>query len=201
MAATRSPAPRARADFAQRRAEVLSELVRLFSSGKEPIGLAEAAVELVAQATGAKGVFVYFWEPDSEHLVLRTVTHVDLALALSTVQMRLGEGITGWSALHRRPVLINREIEQDPRYLSIEGVDESDYSSVLTVPIYDDEGLYGVFAMYSAEEEAFGEDELAIAQEVGLPAFMVDRDRLSSGQSVEDLVGRVMPQRLKWNHK
>lgn len=154
--------------FAHRRANLLSELVRLFSSGKDPLDLAESAVELVAQATGAKSVFVYSWDPVAERLVLRAVTHFDRALTLHPVQMRLGEGITGWSALHRKPVLLGSNIAEDPRFFDVPTVDEQDYNSVLTVPIYDDETLYGVFAMYSEEEHAFGTDEVAIAEEVGL---------------------------------
>lgn len=154
--------------MAERRAEVLSELVRLFSSGKDPISLAEAAVELVATATGAKSVFVYFWEPDIERLVLRTVTQVDIDLTSSRVEMRLGEGITGWSGLHRKPVILNRAIQDDPRFMRLEDVSEQDYRSVIAVPIYDESDLYGVFALYAAEENAFGELELAIAEEVGL---------------------------------
>ncbi|MDH6255100.1 DNA-binding PucR family transcriptional regulator [Aurantimicrobium minutum] len=154
--------------IAERRAEVLSQLVRLFSSGKDPIGLAEAAVELVAEATGAKSVFVYFWEPDVERLVLRIVTQVDIDLKANTIQMRLGEGITGWSGLHRKPVILNKGIHDDPRFLKIDHVSETGYGSVITVPIYDDVDLYGVFALYAANEDAFGDVELAIAEEVGL---------------------------------
>ncbi len=153
---------------AERRAEVLSQLVRLFSSGKDPISLAEAAVELVAEATGAKSVFVYFWEPDIERLVLRIVTQVDIDLKANNIGMRLGEGITGWSGLHRRPVILNKKIQQDPRFLKVDHVSETGYGSVITVPIYDDQELYGVFALYASKENAFGEVELAIAEEVGL---------------------------------
>ena len=158
----------ARTAFAQRRADVLSELVRLFSQGKEPTSLVEAAVNLVGRATGEMSVFVYFWEPDSERLVLRTMTHADRGFSSSGIQMRLGEGITGWSALHRKPVLINENFSDDPRFFAIDGVDEAEFASVLTVPIYDDDALYGVFAMYSGEQHAFGNDEVEIAEEVGL---------------------------------
>ena len=154
--------------FAQRRADVLSELMRVFTLGKEPAELVEAAVNLVARATGEMSVFVYFWDPESERLALRTMTHADKGFLANGIQMRLGEGITGWSALHRKPVMINQNFHEDPRFFGIDGVDESEFSAVLTAPIYDDEALYGVFAMYSTEPNTFGNDELAIAEEVGL---------------------------------
>ncbi|MGJ0204382.1 GAF domain-containing protein [Leucobacter sp. gxy201] len=154
--------------FAQRRADVLSGLVRIFSQEQEPAGLVEAAVNLVARATGEMSVFVYFWDPDSERLELRTMTHADLGYSASNISMRLGEGLTGWSALRRQPILINEGYRDDPRFISLDGVAEDAFESVLTVPIYDEEALYGVFAIYSVERHAFGQAELDIAEEVGL---------------------------------
>lgn len=155
-------------DLSKRRAAVLSELVRLFSAGKDPIGLAEAAVELVARATGALSVFVYFWHPDVERLVLEIVSRADSDRGFENVGMRLGEGITGWSGLHQKPVVIHRNIRDDPRFLELPGVEEEPYRSMIAVPIHDEERLFGVFAMYSDREEAFSEPELVISEEVGL---------------------------------
>lgn len=152
----------------QKRADVLSELVRLFASGKDPINLAQSAVEVVARVTGARGVFVYLWDDRIDRLVLRAVSDTDLEIPLSGVDMRLGEGITGWSGLHRRPVLLNRDFQQDPRFLPFGSISEDHYRSCLTVPVYDEHHLYGVFAVYSSSEDAFGDDDLAISEEVGL---------------------------------
>lgn len=155
------------ASFAQRRAEVLSGLIRLFSLGKEPTELVEAAVNLVANATGGMSVFVYFWDPEHERLVLSSMTRDDIEYAGKSVQMRLGEGLTGWSALHQKPILLNEGFRDDPRFFDM-GVDENEFLSALIAPIYNEEKLYGVFSLYSVERNAFGTDELAIAEEVGL---------------------------------
>ena len=69
----------------QKRADVLSELVRLFASGKDPINLAQSAVEVVARVTGARGVFVYLWDDRIDRLVLRAVSDTDLEIPLSGV--------------------------------------------------------------------------------------------------------------------
>ena len=156
-----------RREFATLRADVLSELVRLFAQRKEPMALAQAAADLVANAIGKmSGVFVYFWDPDAERLSLHTMTRMNYQE--NRIQMRLGEGVTGWSALHRMPVVVNGSYHEDPRFLDVEGVDEDEFRSVLAAPIYDNEALYGVFSMYSSNEHAFGEEELAIAEEVGV---------------------------------
>lgn len=157
----------AREHFSERRAEVLSGLIRLFTLGKEPAELVEAAVQLVAEATGGMSVFVYFWDETSDRLVLSNMTDDDIAYSDKSVQMRLGEGLTGWSALHRKPLLLNDGFRDDPRFFDM-GVDENEFLSALIAPIYDEEKLYGVFSLYSVAGHAFGDDELAIAEEVGL---------------------------------
>ncbi|TQL42924.1 PucR-like helix-turn-helix protein [Leucobacter komagatae] len=157
----------ARARFSERRANVLSGLIRLFTLGKEPAELVEAAVNLVTEATGGMSVFVYFWNENSDQLVLSNMTDTDIAYSEKSVRMRLGEGLTGWSALHRKPLLLNHDFRQDPRFFDM-GVDENEFRSALIAPIHDDEKLYGVFSLYSVEGDAFGDDELAIAEEVGL---------------------------------
>lgn len=152
----------------QKRADVLSELVRLFAAGMDPISLAQSAVEVVARVTHARGVFVYIWDERLDRLVLRAVSDDALELPATGVEMRLGEGIAGWSGLHQKPVLLNRDFQQDPRFLSFDTISEDHYRSCITVPIYDKQRLYGVFAVYSASEDAFGQDDLAISEEVGL---------------------------------
>ena len=146
---------------------MLSGLIRLFTLGKEPAELVEAAVNLVAEATGGMSVFVYFWDAAADRLVLSNMTDTDIAYSDKSVQMRLGEGLTGWSALHRKPLMLNQGFRDDPRFFDM-GVDENEFMSALIAPIYDDENLYGAFSLYSVVGDAFGDDELAIAEEVGL---------------------------------
>lgn len=154
--------------LAERRAAVLSQLVLLFAQGGDPVELAEDAVNLVARATDTAAVFVYLWDPDEERLVLRVATAVPQQVGIDGIRLRLGDGIAGWAALRQQSVIIGRHPREDPRYLGFDEIDEEEFNSVLAVPIADEHNqLRGVFALYSREEEAFGDDELSIAVEVG----------------------------------
>lgn len=160
--------PGRQSGLAERRAAVLSQLVLLFAEGRDPVALAKEAVELVARATGNAAVFVYLWDEEEERLVLRVATAVPQQAGIDEVRLRLGEGIAGWAALRQRSVIIERDLQEDPRWVGFDQIDEQEFQSVLAVPIADElNQLRGVFALYSAEEAAFGEDELAIAVEVG----------------------------------
>lgn len=170
--------------LAERRAAVLSQLVLLFAEGRDPVDLADDAVQLVARATDAAAVFVYLWDEDEERLVLRVGTPGPQEVGIGGIRLRLGEGIAGWSALRRQSVIIDRLPQTDPRHVRFEEIDESEFQSVLAAPIADDhDQLRGVFALYSEHEAAFGEDELAIAVEVG----RLLASGLVRAETVEDL--------------
>lgn len=157
-----------RGQLAERRAAVLSNLVLLFAQGRGPVELADEAVRLVAAATDTAAVFVYLWDEEQERLVLRVAGAVPQQSGVDEIRLRLGEGIAGWAALRQMSVIINRRPQDDPRYIGVDSIDEDEFNSVLAVPIADEQSqLRGVFALYSKDEDAFTEDELAIAVEVG----------------------------------
>jgi sigma-B regulation protein RsbU (phosphoserine phosphatase) len=64
--------------------------------------------------------------------------------------MRLGEGLVGWAALHKEPVLVS-DVSQDPRYVNL--VD--DVRSELVVPMLLKDRCIGVFDLESPELDAF----------------------------------------------
>jgi GAF domain-containing protein len=158
----------ARGHLSERRAAVLSQLVLLFAQGRGPVELAGEAVRLVAGATDTAAVFVYLWDEEQERLVLRVAGAVPQQAGVDEIRLRLGEGIAGWAALRQKSVIINRRPQDDPRYMGVDSIDEDEFNSVLAAPIADEQSqLRGVFALYSKDEDAFGDDELAIAVEVG----------------------------------
>src|SRR5688500_1136540 len=64
--------------------------------------------------------------------------------------MKLGEGLVGWSALHKEPVLVS-DVSQDPRYVNL----VEDARSELVVPLLIKDRCIGVFDLESPELDAF----------------------------------------------
>jgi len=64
--------------------------------------------------------------------------------------VRLGEGLVGWSALHREAVLV-ADVSQDPRYINL--VDDA--RSELVIPMLTKDRCIGVFDLESPELDAF----------------------------------------------
>jgi phosphoserine phosphatase RsbU/P len=63
---------------------------------------------------------------------------------------KLGEGLVGWAALHKEPVLV-ADVSQDPRYINI--VDDA--RSELVIPMLIKDRCLGVFDLESPELDAF----------------------------------------------
>ncbi|MFI9629382.1 helix-turn-helix domain-containing protein [Streptomyces sp. NPDC052042] len=153
----------------ERRAKMLAELNRLLSQGRDPLALAQRAVDLVMRATEAYGTYVYLWDPESQRLVMRVATTGRVAAHVDRIQLRLGEGITGWSALMRQTVVLHDDIQLDPRFVGFPGLEAEDaFRSMVAVPIAVPGGdLLGVFTLYSERPGAFDTHHVDLATEVG----------------------------------
>jgi len=64
--------------------------------------------------------------------------------------VRLGEGLVGWAALHKEPVLV-ADVSQDPRYINL----VEDARSELVIPMLIKDRCIGVFDLESPELDAF----------------------------------------------
>jgi GAF domain-containing protein len=154
--------------FAERRAATLAELTALMSEGRDPLALAQRSVELTARATRAAGAFVYLWDRDAERLVLQAGTEGWQRAHLGRIQLRMGEGITGWSALMRRCVVIPKDHLKDPRSRPFPELNESSFKSMIAVPIVaPGEEVLGVFSLFAPTEDAFTSTDVNLATEVG----------------------------------
>ena len=65
-------------------------------------------------------------------------------------RVRLGEGLVGWAALHKEPVLVE-DVSQDPRYIHL----VADARSELVIPMLIKDRCIGVFDLESPELNAF----------------------------------------------
>jgi sigma-B regulation protein RsbU (phosphoserine phosphatase) len=93
-------------------------------------------------------------------LLLNESTQVlEMKLAVSygkgneTRHMKLGEGLVGWAALHKEPVLVS-DVSTDPRYVNL----VEDVRSELVIPMLIKDRCIGVFDLESPELGAFSKE-------------------------------------------
>jgi diguanylate cyclase (GGDEF)-like protein/putative nucleotidyltransferase with HDIG domain len=102
-------------------------------------------------------IAIYILEND--HLIPYFVNGENQRL-FSTLRIPLGEGLSGWVAENRKPIL-NGNPSVEPGYLQ----DSSKFStlrSAVGVPLETTSGVIGVVGLYKAEKDAFSRDHLRV---------------------------------------
>jgi len=89
----------------------------------------------VADALHADACFVYLYDERTDELVLRATHGTNIEDMTRRPRMRTGEGITGTAAAERSPVMIPAQAHLDPRFKQFANLPESQYESILAVPI------------------------------------------------------------------
>ena len=104
-----------------------------------------------------------------------------------------GEGVTGWAATHREPVLVN-QAHLDPRVVVVPGT-PVDPEALISIPLIARAQIKGVLNIYRVGEEGkFSEDEFELAKRFGdAAALAIDnaqiRGRLEHEAQTDSLTG------------
>jgi putative nucleotidyltransferase with HDIG domain len=119
----------------------------------------EAIMELLQCEAGS----LLFYDEKKEEL------YFDVALGekgekVKSIRLKLGQGIAGWVALHRKPVLIN-DVQNDPRFYS-QADKKSGFTTknMVCVPLLSKGKLLGVVQAINKKEGNFTPEDLEVLQ-------------------------------------
>lgn len=139
-------------------------------------------VDVVAEVMHADVVALFLYE-DTGRLVLRATRGLNPE-AVGTASLAIGEGITGWTAEHGKPVAV-ADSWQDPRFAYIPSLQEEPYHGWLSVPIIlfratdSTNKLVGVMDIEMRAVKEFTFEEIAFAETVaGQIAIAIENARL-----------------------
>jgi two-component sensor histidine kinase len=117
----------------------------------------------VAGALEADACFVYLYDERTGELVLRATHGTSVEEMTRRPRMRPGEGITGTAAAERVPVMIASQAHLDPRFKQFPNLPESQYESILAVPILvEGERLEGALNVRTKEPRAYNAAEIEL---------------------------------------
>jgi two-component sensor histidine kinase/putative methionine-R-sulfoxide reductase with GAF domain len=155
----------------ERHLRLLTETTAAVNSSLDLEEVLHLVADKVAAALNADACFVYLYDERADELVLRATHGTAVAELTRRPRMRPGEGITGTAAAERTPVMIPSQAHLDPRFKLFPNLPESQYESILAVPILvHGETLAGALNVRTREPRTYdaGEIELlaAIADQV-----------------------------------
>ncbi|HXQ29972.1 MAG TPA: GAF domain-containing protein [Gemmatimonadales bacterium] len=154
-------------------------------------------VVFVSAVVWCDSCFIYVLEGDE--LVLRASknSHPE---AVGRLTMKVGQGITGWVAEHREPVVMAEGAYQDPRFKLFNELPEDRFEAFVSVPLVSGGRLVGVINVQDRAPHAYSEREISIIATLGfLVGAEVERARLESENAnlSERLEARKIVERAK----
>src|SRR5512143_978793 len=113
--------------------EILSEVSKVANSTLEFSLKLDRIVRVIADKLGRDVCYVVLREKGRDTLILKAAVGLNPE-SIDRVMLRMGEGVTGWSALHKKPVALEVAAD-DPRFKRVPATGEDRYKSMLAVPI------------------------------------------------------------------
>ncbi|MEZ0340031.1 GAF domain-containing protein [Mycobacterium sp. pV006] len=152
---------------ADRELALLRELIQAASSGPGVEPLAAAAARMITASTDSDVCFVHVLDDTERSLTLAGATP-PFDSEVGKIRLPLGHGISGWVASNRKPVVILRDKESDPRYLPFQSLRGRDFTSMVSVPMETAPGgLVGVLNVHTVAERDFGDRDVELLLVIG----------------------------------
>jgi GAF domain-containing protein len=148
--------------------DFLHQLGQRLSATLDVRAVAREALETLRAMTEADQGVICLAEPGTSRLRLIAATGHDEASVEELdrrLQLRVGQGLTGWVALHRQAAVVD-DVSRDDRWLVVRGLDE-EVRSAVSVPLLFGEELVGVMSLGSLREAAFTPDHVRLLEAAG----------------------------------
>ncbi len=153
-----------------REIHILHRISESISSTLEQATVLKQIVEVVVEATKADACLLYLLSESKEELILRASKNPHPRL-IGRISIGLGEGITGWVAREKVPVVIPRNASDDARFKFFHRLPEDRYQAFVSVPIINKGEVIGVINVQHKRSKRYSEEALAllltIANQVG----------------------------------
>jgi two-component system, NarL family, sensor kinase len=151
----------------ERENALLVGIIEAISAGPELGRLASNVARLIVEATATDVCFLHMLDDSGGSLTLTGATP-PFDRQVGRIQLPLGEGISGWVASHRKPVVLIEHKEADPRYRYFPELGGHDYTSMASVPMATSPGgLVGVLNVHTRERRAFSERDVRLLTSIG----------------------------------
>ncbi len=153
-------------DASERHLRLLTETSAAVNSTLDLEEVLHLVADKVAAALEADACFVYLYDEAAGELVLRATRGTPLDEMTRRPRLRVGEGITGTAAAELRPVAIAAEAHLDPRWKEFPNLPESEYESILAVPILARDQLAGALNVRTRAPREFSAAEIELLEAI-----------------------------------
>lgn len=140
----------------------LYQVIETIGSGPDLARILRGIVKLVTEATRCHACFIYFLSHGQ--LTLRAASTM-YAQMEGKVSFPVGSGLTGWVAQTRQSAVIRDKALEDPRVNYVPELEEEQFQSLVSVPMFARDGeLIGVITLHAEAPHEFGRADLEFVE-------------------------------------
>lgn len=178
-AAVDEPGPAFDSERKLRELSFLHEFAKLLTTARNWDELMRTIVDRTTDALDVEVCSVYLMEREDARLRLAATNGLDRD-QVGTVTMAIGEGLTGLAATLGQPVA-SPDVRVDPRFKWVPGFDQSQFVSMLSVPLPWNDSIIGVINVQAIETRVFSPEEIEFLVTIGaLLGGIVEKGRLQA---------------------
>jgi two-component system NarL family sensor kinase len=188
---------------AEREVQLLSRVIDTISGGLDLGPMLQGVTRLVTETTGTDVCFVHLLDESGRTLRLSGATPPFDGL-VGKIELRLGEGVSGWVASHAQPAVIVDNKTADPRYRYIPALHGEEFTSMVSVPIVAPPGhMIGVLNVHTRQRREFTTADTELLRSVaGLVAGAIENARLHRRLAErEEALERFAERTVEWQEQ
>ena len=162
-----------------RELEFLHEFAKLLTTARNWDELMRTIVDRTTDALDVEVCSVYLMERDSARLRLAATNGLDRD-QIGSVTLAVGEGLTGTAAQAGKPIA-SPDVRVDPRFKWVPGFDQSQFVSMLSVPLPWNDSIIGVINVQAIESRTFSPEEVEFLVTIGaMLGGIIEKGRLQA---------------------
>lgn len=141
--------------------KILKKISEIIGNNQDLKQILSGVIKLVGGFTKSDSCFIYL--VDGENLILEASQNPHRA-ALGKIKMKIGEGITGWVAKHKKAVSINSRAYKDERFKFFNMLPEDKFEAFLSIPVFAKDNVVGVINVQHVTERKYDKDRVAFLE-------------------------------------
>jgi two-component system, sensor histidine kinase PdtaS len=174
-----------RVEVDERNAEIqlLHEIATALTAAASLDEMLEFIARTAVRVTETESASIYVLDETKGELTLRA-THEAPTGLIGRLRLKLGEGITGWVARERQPVVLDKEAYNDPRFKYLPELKDESYQSFLSVPMLVKNEVIGVLNVKTRQPHKYNPKQIRQLSAIGAQtAAAIDGARLQESIS------------------
>lgn len=145
---------------------LLHHISSLVSSNLDLEQMLQQLIALTMEVTHCDACLVYLLDNGTNEIVLRA-SQLPHDAEIGKIRMKMGEGVTGWVALHKSVVALDVNASADTRFKPFQALPEDTFAAFLSVPLVSGGELIGVINVHHRQAHQHTPDEIALVSFIG----------------------------------